>query len=141
VQARGGGRSTDLDVVIAGAVRDIRLDAEVGQRAILAHAARLIREWIRTRDIRQVILTNETVRRKQRLGAQYLRVRWSNLEGVDVLVLRLAQCGRVKRVRHVERRPRRLQVHVQRAGASGPGIGAVEEGHLVARVVNGLELG
>ena len=57
------------------------------------------------------------------------------LNVVIVLVLRLAGVLLIERVRHVERRPRRLDVQVERVVSLGVRVEPVEERQAVARVV------
>ncbi len=103
------------------------LDADVPQLTILGHRAWLVRERIRTRRVRDLVLSDVDVRGEQHLRADDARVAGRDVDRRDLLVLRLAGVVLIERVRHVERRPRHLHIQMQRVDAAGAQIQAIEE--------------
>jgi hypothetical protein len=84
-------------------VGDVGLDSEIRQPPILADGARLIGKRIGTGRVGQVILPDEGIGGEQRVRSDHLRVSGCDIERRDVLVLGLAECFGVERVRDVER--------------------------------------
>ena len=125
VETRRTDRATELHVVVPERHRDVGLRAHVHERTILADGGRRVVERVRARRVGQVIATDEAVRCEQGVRTNHSGIAGRDVEGVDVLVLRLLAL--IERVGHVETRLCGLNVEVQCVGAVRAKVETIEE--------------
>ena len=128
-------------MVLAEVVGDVGLDPKIRELAILRDGARPIGERIRAGRIGQVVLPDEGIRRKERFQADDLGVSRRDVEGVDILMLRLTSRCVIQRVRYIEGRSGRLHIEMECAGCVRVSVETIEQRQLVPGVVDGLEFG